>query len=84
MPNVGSWNGKYAGEPTYRYIIRKYRKKADIPPFWTEGKRSFLYDFRDGWTARVDVIQIDAKEAARRNKITNGFGRYDWMPNSII
>ena len=80
MPNIGSWNGQWAGEKKNYFRTRKasIKKQKDL-----DGK-SFRYDFGDGWTASVLVEKIDAKEAARRRRNSAGFCNYDWMIDEIL
>lgn len=83
MPNVGSWNGQWTGTSKMYYIIRKIR---DTSKFLNDGetKNDFHYSWNDGWGANVECEIVDAKEAAKRRKISAGFCNYDWMVNNII
>lgn len=83
MPNVGSWNGKWTGAAKQYFIIRKLR---DTSQFLKGGEteNSFRYSWNDGWSANVNCEIIDAKEAAKRRKVSSGFCNYDWMVNNII
>ena len=80
MPNSGSWNGRWSGEGQNYIVIRKVpikqQKKLD-------GKY-FHYDFGDGWCAGVSVTKINAKEAAKQRRKSNGFAGYDWMIDEIL
>lgn len=94
MPNVGSWNGKWTGSGKKYYEIRKFPKKAkadwqtsaDVVTKLLDGKSSasYIYDFKDGWTACVTMEVVDAKEANKRKKESKGFFGYEWMVNSIL
>ena len=82
MPNVGSWNGQWTGAYKMYYIIRK----CITDKFLNEGQTShtFHYSWDDGWGANVSAEIVDAKEAAKRRKISAGFCGYDWMVDSLI
>lgn len=83
MPNVASWNGKWSGEGTlYAKIInfghsKKAKAKADSLLGY------YHYHFGDGWSAGVDVKEVDAKEAGKIRRKSKGFCGYDWMVESI-
>ena len=84
MPNVGSWNGKWTGEKDYHARVRRFCGN-DLPKAREIlAKKSYDYNFGDGWRAEVDVMQVDSKEAARIRKKSVGFCGYDWMIDSII
>ena len=78
MPGRGSWNGGWSGEGRPYVIVRNLRKVGEK----TLG--SHHYHWGDGWSARVEVKQVDAKEARRLRKQSAGFSGYDWMVDSII
>lgn len=46
--------------------------------------RDYLYDFGDGWVAKVSVSKVSSEEKQRLQKISDGFSLYDWMVDSII
>lgn len=77
MPNIGSWNGKWTGSDKKYFVIRK---KIG----YTKPRKDYYYNFGDGWGANVCIEQVDAKEAAKRRKISSGFCGYEWMIDSII
>lgn len=79
MPNVGSYNGKWSGEKDLYARVLKFYKKDKVPEC-----KSYSYPFGDGWVARIDVTEVDSKEAKRIQKVSQGFLGYDWMINSII
>lgn len=85
MPNRGSWNGKWGGEENLYAIVKKF-SKSEILDFKINQKinRDFYYSWEDGWTACVDVIKVDSKEAVNIRKHSKGFRGYDWMINSIL
>lgn len=69
--------------PRRLYAVIKLCRKAPEP----NGKSIFgahPYNFGDGWLARVDVSQVDAKEASRLRKASKGFCGYEWMIDSIL
>ncbi len=80
MPNVGSWNGKWTGSGKKYFITRRVvaAKEKEL------NEKNFYYDFGDGWGASIFVEKIDAKEAARRRRISAGFYGYKWMVDEII
>jgi len=85
MAGVSSWNGKWSGGGKLYVRVFNYgrseeaRKKAqgilDIGCFY--------YSFGDGWSAKVTVNKINAKEAVKMRKKSSGFCGYDWMIESI-
>ena len=88
MPNTGSWNGKWSGAEKKYYIIKTFTNgvfKNTVDKL-LDGKTSnrFYYNFGDGWGANVEMQIIDAKEATKRRKLSNGFCGYDWMIDSIL
>jgi hypothetical protein len=56
------------------------REQIGVTPL----KKSYYYNFGDGWGANIDVEHIDSKEANKRRKASAGFCGYDWMVDSII
>lgn len=97
MPNVGSWNGKWTGESNLYVIVRNFgkTKKGTIkakgllnrktPQFASQPESGhYYYNFGDGWGAGVDVYPVDAKEAGRLRRKSNGFCGYEWMVDSIV
>lgn len=86
MPNVGSWNGKWTGSSNYYAITKNIgrTKKAIEKGEKILKEIYYIYDFGDGWTAKVSVSKVDAKEAANIRRKSNGFCRYDWMVDSIL
>ena len=47
-------------------------------------KKYYHYNFGDGWSAGINVSEIDAKDAMWFRKNSNGFCGYDWMVDSIV
>lgn len=82
MPNVGSWNGRWAGEG------KLYAKSLDIRN--KEKKEKLLsgspysYSWDDGWSAKIDVIEAEGNDAQKIMRKSNGFLGYDWMVDSIV
>ena len=85
MPNVGSWNGKWTGEKKYYAKIINFGQSKQGIKKATEilSKGYFHYSFGDGWSAGISVKEVNAKEAARIRRKSNGFWSYDWMVESI-
>lgn len=85
MPGVASWDGKWSGGDNKYYIIKSDgRRKPTEAMQKILDKGYFLYRWKDGWSASVTVEHIDAAEARKRRKISQGFCSYDWMVDSII
>ena len=80
VPNVGSWNGVYAGDRPNKIVCRKLSNKIGSE---IAGK-DFFYDFGDGWGVNVSAKEVDYKEKNKLMKKSTGFGLYSWMVNSII
>ena len=72
FPSVNTWNGRWTGADRHYWHARVLKKDSDLI-----GK-TFLYDFGDGWTARVYVSGV------RPNRKSDGFMGYEWMVDSII
>ena len=85
MPNVGSWDGKWTGADNLHARVKSFRSKKDIAMIEEKlGKRSYRYDFGDGWSACVVLTEITQKEANRIKRKSTGFCGYDWMIDSIL
>ena len=85
MPNIGSWNGKWTGiNNLYARVINFGRgKEAEERAKQILGKGYYHYNFGDGWSAGITVKQVDAKEANKIRRASQGFYGYDWMIRSI-
>ena len=85
MPNVGSWNGRWSGEKNYyAKVINFGRTKKAIEKAKAILKEGYYrYNFGDGWSAGINVKEVDAKEASKIRRKTKGFCGYDWMVQSI-
>lgn len=84
MPYNNSWNNRWSGEDRKYVKIYSFTSKKDIKrALEIIDKGSFRYSFGDGWVACVTVEAVDAKEARRLRKISQGFCGYDWMIDSI-
>jgi hypothetical protein len=44
----------------------------------------YHYNFGDGWAAGVSVRTVDAAEARKLRRKSDGFSGYDWMIDSIV
>lgn len=86
MPRVNTWNGRWTGEKNYYAKVRNMgrSKKADEKSQAILEKRSFRYDFGDGWVACITVTRVTQREAAKARRKSCGFYGYDWMVESII
>ncbi len=85
MPNVGSWNGKWTGESNFYAIVKSFQTKKSIVAAKTIlEKKSYYYNFGDGWGASISVREVDGKEVRVIKRKTRGFCGYDWMVNSIV
>ena len=80
MPNVGSWNGKWTGEKSKYYLIKRVDKTKEAELH----NKSFYYNFGDGWGANIKCEIIDARESTKRRKLSKGFCGYDWMVDEIL
>lgn len=86
MPNNNSWNRKWSGQGKCYAVIRNVGKSkaSQAKAAKLAEEKSFRYDFGDGWTAAVEVRQVDNNEARQLRRQTLGFQGYDWMVSDII
>lgn len=85
MPRCGSWNGQWSGQGQMYARVKSARSKELADKLKKIVKTgSYRYAWDDGWCARVDVRQIDSKEAAKIRRTSKGFCGYDWMIDSIL
>ena len=90
MPNKGSWNGKWSGENDCYVKVLNFSQRYGTSKAAKELSEkilsggSYWYNFGDGWSMRVDVQQVDSKEAAKLRKKSKGFCGYDWAIQSIL
>ena len=83
MPGCGSWNGKWTGHgKKYSISKRIINRRKSIYPLLKEA--SYLYDFKDGWVARVNVVFTTKTLAVQAEKESDGFCGYEWMVNSLL
>lgn len=80
--NIGSWNGKTAGQDKKYYIRRQVSKEQDPESKLDDGY--FIYDFGDGWTAGVSSKRVSAREAQKAMRQSAGFHGCDWMVDEIL
>lgn len=80
--NIGSWNGKTAGQEKKYYIKRTVSKAQD--PEDKLDDEYFIYDFGDGWTAGVKSKKVSAREAGKAMRQSAGFQGYEWMVSEIL
>lgn len=86
MPNVNTWNGKWTGEGRYYALIKNLGKSKSARELEEKilSKKSFGYDFGDGWFARIDVRRVSGREVTAIRKKSVGFCGYEWMVDSIV
>lgn len=84
MPSVGSWNNNWSGKDKFYAVTRKFYKKDDEITDRLLKNRFYDYDFGDGWTARITIVEINAPEAKKIKRNSTGFFGYEWMVKSII
>lgn len=89
MPNVGSWNGKWSGEGSKYYVIKKVserwiKKQEHFKTLLEANKDSWHYSWSDGWGANVTAEIVTSYEASKRRKQSSGFCGYEWMVDSIM
>jgi len=85
MPSNNSWDSHWSGEDKLYAKVISFGNSIQAKTHATEilKNRYYSYNFGDGWTARIDVKEIDANEAAKIKRKSNGFCGYDWMIESI-
>lgn len=83
MPNVGSWNGRFAGEGHLNCEVRSYLKDSDIPKKVLSMKDGYHYDFGDGWLVNIKATQIKENEKDKYEEASRGFYGYEWMIKEI-
>jgi hypothetical protein len=89
MPGKASWDGHWSGEGKHYARVQTITNKAAVKLFgsdWNhrpaeDTRRSFSYNWSDGWSAQVTVRIMFAGEKARKS---DGFAGYDWMIDSIL
>ena len=85
MPTAGSWNGKWSGAEFLHARTRTFpNSKASRDRVSKLIGKSFSYHWTDGWSALVEVREVDRAEAARLRRKSRGFAGYDWMIDSIL
>ena len=86
MPRNNAWNGKWTGEADLYAKVRAFvPSKSNVAHVkQILASSPYLYDFGDGWTAKVSVSEITPADAQRIRKQSRGFYGYDWMVQSIL
>lgn len=86
MPNIGSWNGRWSGERKYYAKVVNIGRTKEKEQLGREivDRKSFYYNFGDGWGMSIKVRQVDSKEAARIRRKSSGFCGYEWAIDSIL
>lgn len=82
MPNVGSWNGQWSGSKNLYAVTRIIGNRTRAESILA--KKSYYYNFGDGWGASISVQQIDSGTARKVRKASKGFCSYEWMIDSIV
>jgi|KBSSwiStaDraftv2_1062776.scaffolds.fasta_scaffold75425_6 hypothetical protein len=85
MPGVASWNGRWSGEGRRYVIVKKFSasRKGDAKANELLAMHSRSHHWDDGWCARVDIREVDAKTASLLRRTSDGFCGYDWMVANI-
>lgn len=85
MPGVASWNGRWSGKGRLYVIVKTYGSSRKTREHVERVLKAAPYYYRwsDGWAARIDVREVEAREGTRLAKASNGFCGYDWMVESI-
>ena len=81
MPNVGSWNGQWSGASKNYYRVFKWAEKKTENFFNGENRKSWFYNFGDGWGVNVIATIVPVRERLPKS---DGFCGYDWMIDSIL
>lgn len=84
FPNVGSWDGKFTGAKNLHFKFVNLPKNHAEQMINNQDSQIFLYDFGDGWTAKITVRKSNSKEKQKILRRNAGFMGYDWMVKSII
>src|SRR5438094_479233 len=85
MPGRGSWNGRWSGEDKFYAVVEKFGTlKSEAIASVILSKQPYFYRWNDGWSARIDVREVDKGQALRIKKRSCGFAGYEWMVVSII
>lgn len=84
MPGVNTWNGKWTGEGKCYAIVKNVGTSKKAIEKYSSLLGSYSYHWEDGWSACIDIIEVDSKEAAKLRKNSRGFCGYEWMVKSII
>lgn len=79
FPCRGSWNGKWSGEKDRHCVFMRENR---VPRNFVG--QTYLYDFGDGWTAKIEVTKIDYGSYRKMKKVPTGFCGYNWMVKSIV
>lgn len=85
MPRRNTWNGRWTGDEKLYCAVRSFRgQKQEQHASEIIANSPYHYNFGDGWCARIDVRDVDSREAANLRRKSNGFCGYDWMVDTII
>lgn len=84
MPGRASWNGRWSGENKLFAITRGVCKSDRARAFEMLAKRSYHYNWSDGWGARIDVSEVTARDAVKIRRKSQGFCGYEWMVDSLF
>lgn len=81
MPGNNAWDGKWSGDGELHAVVQSVPDEAAVRVLQ---KRTYGYDFGDGWYAQIEVRKVDADEAAKLRAESKGFHGYQWMIPPII
>ncbi len=85
MPGNNSWNGRWSGDGKLFAIIKTFTgKKREAKARELIEKRSFGYDFGDGWYARVDVRELKPGESRQIRKNSKGFWSFPYLCQHLV
>lgn len=84
MPGNNAWNGRWSGEGQCYAVLRRFSNSRGTKLANAVVGKSFGYNFRDGWFARIEVKAVDGIESRKLRKASQGFCGYEWMIDSIV
>lgn len=82
FPTNSAWNGRFSGEDNLYAKTKDIRNKEEIARLIAGSPYSYRWD--DGWSASIEVYEIDGNEAAKIRRKSKGFMGYEWMIKAIM